>query len=129
MGPSLSGHMMSRAIGHASTIQHGVSLVIEHGVHLPSRPVQVYHPCMTMCSDVSWDIHGDHGIPERGDDVSSVSTSETSASLGEDSALWHPNAAKKCGTGGKPSSVGGNALPPPAVHCPRYPRRTLTRLP
>jgi hypothetical protein len=44
-------------------------------------------------------------------------------------ALWHSTAAKKSGTGGKPSSVGGNALPPPAVPCPRYPRRTLTRSP
>src|SRR5215218_920572 len=44
-------------------------------------------------------------------------------------APWHPNAAEKCRNGGKPSSVGGNALPPPAAHCPRYPRRTLTRSP
>jgi len=70
---------------------------------------------MTMGSDVSEDVHGDHGILSRGDGVGTLDTSETSASLGEDGALWHPNAAKKCGTGGKPSSVGGSVLPPPAV--------------
>ena len=38
------------------------------------------------------------------------------------SLCFNPNAAKKSRNGGKPSSVGGNALPPHAVHCPRYPR-------
>ena len=28
---------------YISTIHDGVSLVIEYGVHLPSRPVQAYH--------------------------------------------------------------------------------------
>jgi len=107
--------MRSRAIFHASTIQYGIFLVIEMGEGLPSRPVQAYHPGMTMCSDVSWDVHGDHGIPYRGDDVGTLDTSETSASLGEDCAPWHPNAAKKSRNGGKSSSVGGSDLPPHAV--------------
>ena len=50
---------------------------------LPSQHVQAYPPGMTMGSDVSWDVHGDYGMPSRGDDVSSVSTSETSTSLVE----------------------------------------------
>jgi hypothetical protein len=82
---------------------------------VPSQHVHAYHPCMTMGSDVSWDVYGDHGIPSRGDAMDTLDMSEMSASLGEDGAPWHPNAAKKCGTGGKPSSVGGSVLLPHAV--------------
>src|SRR5215831_8514603 len=81
---------------------------------VPSQHVHAYYPCMAMGSDMFWDVHGDHGIPSQGDDVDILDTSEMSVSLGEDGALWHPNAAKKCGIGGKPFSVGGNALPPHA---------------
>src|SRR4029453_10316481 len=81
----------------------------------PSQHVHAYHPCMTTGSDVSWDVPGDHGILYRGDDVDTLDTLETSTNLGEDGALWHPNAAKKCGPGGKPPSVGGSVLPLPAV--------------
>jgi hypothetical protein len=41
---------------------------------VPSQNVQAYHPCMTMGSDMSWDIHGDHGILYRGDDVDTLDT-------------------------------------------------------
>src|SRR5262249_50310786 len=36
---------------------------------VPSQHVQAYHPCMTMGSDMFWDVHGDHDIPSRGNDV------------------------------------------------------------
>ena len=41
---------------------------------VPSQHVHAYHPRMTMGSDVSWDVHGDHGIPSRGDDVDTLDT-------------------------------------------------------
>src|SRR5262245_43264186 len=96
---------------------------------VPSQNIPADPPCLTMGSEVSWDVHGDHGIPSRGDDADTLDTAETSVSLGEDGAPWHLNAAEKCRNGGKPFSVGGNALQPHAVPCPRYPRRMLTRSP
>ena len=103
------GHRMSGddVLEHP-IIHDGVRHVIEHAVDLPSRHVQAYHPCVTMCPWVSWEAHGDHGMHDRGDDVCTVYRSETSASIGEDFSPWHPNAAKKSRNGRKPSSVGGS---------------------
>jgi hypothetical protein len=46
---TLSGRMKSLSIWYTSTIHDASPPVIAHGEGLPSRPVQAYHPGMTLC--------------------------------------------------------------------------------